>query len=223
MGRHLPFFFVQWDGQCTGVEIMVVEYEEIPEESSCIAAGSPQDTARLVIDRARKDDLADILFLANNRRIAEKLASMPHPFTYEDAKALVKRSEVLLQSQATFAIRMKNTGRFIGAIGFNPLAEDFGAVHLGYWVGEPFWNQGYATEAVKSVIEFAFADAGIRELSASCRVSNPASQHILTKCGFKQDGTTKLHSLGAKAMVDATRLTLTRTQWIANSRWGSAG
>lgn len=41
---------------------MVVEYEEIPEESSCVAAGSPQDTARLVIDRARKDDLADILF-----------------------------------------------------------------------------------------------------------------------------------------------------------------
>ncbi|QUS56183.1 GNAT family N-acetyltransferase [Pseudovibrio brasiliensis] len=201
---------------------MVVEYEEIPEESSCFAAGSPQDTARLVVDRARKDDVADILFLANNRRIAEKLTNMPHPFTYEDAKALVKRCEVQLPSQATFAIRMKNTGRFIGAIGFNPLAEDFGAVHLGYWVGEPFWNQGYATEAVQSVIEFAFAN-GVKELSASCRVSNPASHRVLTKCGFKQDGATKLHSLGAMAVVDATRFTLTRTQWIANTRWGSAG
>ena len=201
---------------------MVVEYEEIPEESSCVAAGSPQDTARLVIDRARKDDLADILFLANNRRIAEKLTNMPHPFTYEDAKALVKRCDVQLSSQATFAIRMKNTGRFIGAIGFNPLAEDFGAVHLGYWVGEPFWNQGYATEAVQSVIEFAFAN-GAKELSASCRVSNPASHRVLTKCGFKQTGTTQLHSLGAMAVVDATRFTLTRSRWIANTRWGSAG
>ena len=202
---------------------MVVEYEEIPEESSYVAAGLPQDTARLVLNRARKDDLADILFLANNRRIAEKLTNMPHPFSYEDAKALVKRCEVQLTAQATFAIRMKNTGRFIGAIGFTPLAEDFGAVHLGYWVGEPFWNQGYATEAVQSVTDFAFSQAGFSKLSASCRVNNPASHRVLSKCGFTQDGTTKLHSLGANAMVDAQRYTLTRTMWTATKRWGCAG
>ncbi|MDX5592170.1 GNAT family N-acetyltransferase [Pseudovibrio sp. SPO723] len=202
---------------------MVVEYEESLEESSYSAAAyGPQDTARLAINAARKDDLADIMFLANNRRIAEMLSSMPHPFTLDDAKALVKRSEATRMGQALFAIRMKNTGRLIGAIGYGPLAEDGGTLHLGYWIGEPFWGQGYATEAAHAVVDFAFSNGGVNELTAACRVNNPGSRRVLEKSGFQFREQSKMRMSGNSGLVNVDRFSLTRSTWKALKAWGQA-
>ncbi|WP_068311560.1 GNAT family N-acetyltransferase [Polycladidibacter hongkongensis] len=200
---------------------MVIEYEEIPEESSCIAAGLPQDTARLRIDTARKDDMADILFLANNRKIAEALSNMPHPFLLEDAKAIVTRSQQSGQQQALFAIRMKNTGRLIGAVGFSPSLDEPGALHLGYWLGEPFWGVGFATEAAQAVIDYAFEACGHDELVASCRLTNPASKRVLERCGFQFQEQSMAACMAASGRVAVERFSLKRSTWKALKRWGA--
>lgn len=202
---------------------MVVEYEDSLEESSYSAAAhEPQDTARLAINAARQDDLADIIFLANNRRVTDMVASMPHPFTLEDAKALVKRSEAGHMGNTLFAIRMKNTGRFIGAIGYAPSMEDGGACHLGYWIGEPFWGQGYATETAHAMVDFAFSDGGISTLTASCHVNNPASRRVLEKCGFQFREQSKMRMSGNSGLVNVDRFSLTRSTWKALKAWGQA-
>ncbi|MTI17754.1 N-acetyltransferase [Rhodobacteraceae bacterium RKSG542] len=201
---------------------MVVEYEEVPEESSYSADGLPQDTAHLVIDRVRTDDLADIMFLANNKRVAEMLTAMPHPFTLEDAKALVKRSAQNSMQSRLFAIRMKNTGRIIGCIGYGPMQEDDGVMHVGYWIGEPFWGNGFGTEAVHAVADFIFNTTVFHELSAACRVNNPASKRVLEKSGFQLRNQSMMHSRGAGGKVAVDRFSLKKTTWTALKRWGSA-
>ncbi|WP_310621631.1 GNAT family N-acetyltransferase [Flexibacterium corallicola] len=201
---------------------MVIEYEGPLEERSYSAAGTPQDTARLVIDQVRQDDLADIMFLANNRNVSKMLATMPHPFTLEDAKALVKRSENAGHQQALFAIRMKNTGRIVGCIGYNPQSEDDGSVHLGYWIGEPFWGQGYATEAAQAVVDFAFEQGTIYELVAACRVTNPASRRVLENSGFQFRELTVLRPTGSNSLVNVDRFSLVKSTWTALKRWGKA-
>ncbi|WP_068083433.1 GNAT family N-acetyltransferase [Polycladidibacter stylochi] len=200
---------------------MVIEYEEIPEESSCSADGLPQDTARLRLDAARKDDLADILYLANNRKIAEALSNMPHPFLLEDAKAIVKRSQNPMAHQSVFAARMKNTGRFIGAVGFAPSIDEPGMVQLGYWLGEPFWGQGYATEAAQSAVDFAFMHCEHEEILATCRLTNPASKRVLEKTGFQQIGQALGHSSALKSHVAVERFILKKSTWKALRRWGA--
>ena len=62
------------------------------------------------------------------------------------------------------------------------------APEIGYWLGVPFWGNGYATEAARALIDHAFGDLGYAVLTAGARVSNPASRRVLEKCGFQWTG-----------------------------------
>jgi len=62
---------------------------------------------------------------------------------------------------------------------------------LGYWIGEPFARQGYMTDAVKTTVGFAFETLQLHRLEAACLPSNLASQGVLRKLGFRQEGYAK--------------------------------
>ena len=198
---------------------MVADLEEGLEEDSLAAVVGPQETERLRLDALRPDDLADSVFLANNRRIATMVASMPHPFTLADGRNLIALSANRTTTRANFAIRLKSTGRVIGVIGYG--APDEGEpLHLGYWVGEPFWGQGYATEAAHSVVDHVFAMQGADRLTAAARVTNPASRRVLVKCGFQFVEQGMIHSRGAGGAVSVDRFAIDRSTWRALKQWG---
>ncbi len=198
---------------------MVVESDGLLDESSLCAAPLPQEAVRVRLDLPRADDLADITYLANNHRIAANLASMPHPFSLENAKALVARAEQAHGNNATFAIRLRTTGRFIGIAKYAEL-EPGEPVSVGYWLGEPFWGQGLATEAVHSLIDHAFTYGSMRELTGACRVTNPASRRVLVKSGFQYRDQSMIFSAGARGTVPIERYTLERAVWMSLKRWG---
>jgi RimJ/RimL family protein N-acetyltransferase len=92
-------------------------------------------------------------------------------------------------------------GEVIGACGLE-------AAKLGYWIGVPFWGCGYATEAARCLIDHAFDDLGHRVLTASVRISNPASRRVLEKCGFEWTdvGLCRIRAIGSSVPVDRFRL-----------------
>jgi RimJ/RimL family protein N-acetyltransferase len=92
---------------------------------------------------------------------------------------------------------------------------------LGYWLGVPFWGHGYATEAVRAVIDHAFADLDFDALGAGTRVTNPASRRVLEKCGFQWIGVglTRIRALASSAPVD--RFRLERAIWRSLKSWGA--
>lgn len=59
---------------------------------------------------------------------------------------------------------------------------------VGYWVGQPFANQGHMTRAMRSLAPFVFGTLGLHRLEAACMKSNRASVRVLEKCGFKYEG-----------------------------------
>jgi len=59
---------------------------------------------------------------------------------------------------------------------------------LGYWIGERFSRQGYMYEAVRALVPFIFATLGLHRIEAACLPSNQASQSLLAKVGFRQEG-----------------------------------
>ncbi len=171
------------------------------------------------LDRPRADDLADLVFLANNKTVAANLATMPHPFTVSDGRALITKSGLNQLNSAMFAIRLKSTGRLIGVARY-ALMEAGGPVHVGYWLGEPFWGQGLATEAVHSLVDHAFTYNDIDELQGSCRVTNPASRRVLVKSGFQYRDQSMIRSVGAGGSVPIERYTLERAVWKSLKGWG---
>ena len=62
------------------------------------------------------------------------------------------------------------------------------AASVGYWIGERFARQGYMTEAVLAVVEFAFEELGLHRVEAACLPENDASRSLLLKVGFRQEG-----------------------------------
>jgi len=95
------------------------------------------------------------------------------------------------------------------------------APEIGYWLGVPFWGHGYATEAVRAMIDHAFADLDHEALQAGARVTNPASRRVLEKCGFQWTGVglTRIRALASSAPVD--RFRLDRGIWSSLKSWGA--
>jgi len=198
---------------------MVVERDDLLDESSSVAAPLPQEAVRVRLDKPRADDLADLVFLANNKTVAANLAAMPHPFAAENARALIARGDQIRDKSALFSIRMKSTGRLIGVAKYAPV-DAVGPVHIGYWLGEPFWGQGLATEAVHALVDHAFTYHDIEELQGSCRVTNPASRRVLVKSGFQFRDQAMIRSIGAGGSVPIERYTLERAVWKSLKGWG---
>jgi RimJ/RimL family protein N-acetyltransferase len=90
---------------------------------------------------------------------------------------------------------------------------------MGYWIGEPHWKKGYATEAAHALVDLAFRVTGIEALHVSCRVINPASRRVIHKCGFQYAGQGMLNSIVA-GQVPVERYRLDRRTWVSLRSWG---
>jgi len=186
--------------------------ETFPEESISVL-----ETGRLMLRVPRMDDARSIAALANDLRIARNTTRIPHPYSLVDAEAwlaAVNKAE----GERTFLITLAD-GTVIGACGFE--LRDGRIPELGYWLGVPFWGRGHATEAVRAVIDHAFADLGHAALHAGARVSNPASRRVLEKCGFQWTGVGlyRIRALASSAPVD--RFRLDRGIWASLKSWSN--
>ena len=107
----------------------------------------------------------------------------------------------------------------IGACGLE--LRDGQTPSIGYWLGQPHWHKGYATEAARALIDHAsFGDLEHETLHASARVTNPASRHVLEKCGFQWTGVglCRIRAIHSSAPVD--RFRLDRRVWASIKAWG---
>ncbi|MEO8886685.1 MAG: GNAT family N-acetyltransferase [Mucilaginibacter sp.] len=77
-------------------------------------------------------------------------------------------------------------GKFIGGCLLRPYHDDPTIFEIGYSIEPKYWGQGLATEMAEALIDYGFANSGIREMVACTVLSNPASQRVLEKVGFKR-------------------------------------
>ena len=84
-------------------------------------------------------------------------------------------------------ICLAKDGETVGSLGFCGAPEN-AEVEIGYGIDEPYRKQGYATEAVKAAMEWAFTQEGVYFVTAETQPDNIASQRVLEKLGFKKYG-----------------------------------
>ena len=159
------------------------------------------ETERLLLRPPEFRDVEAIATWIGDYDVAKNLASVPHPYREDDAREFVAR---VVKQHATgegfcFAVTRKQDGVFMGCCG---LRLKDGRFELGYWLGKPFWGLGYATEAAKKVLSFAFRDLKVASVGASWFHDNPASGRVLEKLGGRQEGTEPLRSLARGHEVD---------------------
>lgn len=195
---------------------MVAEKEDLDDESYTIDCPILL-TERLVLRPPHEEDIEDLVRLADNRRIAEMLARVPHPYTERDARAFLAITSNAIGGGATYALTLADTGAFIGTAGL--VSRDHG-IELGYWVGEPYWGNGYATEAAHALVDLAFRATLTNTVHVSCRVINPSSRRVIHKCGFQYAGQGMLDSI-VSGKVPVERYRLDRKTWVSLRTWKS--
>ncbi len=171
-------------------------------------------TDRLLLRAPRRGDAKAIARLANERRIAVNTARIPHPYGLSDAEqfvAAVNRRD----GEAAFLITLD--GAPIGLCSIDP-RED--GPEIGYWIGVPYWGQGYATEAARAVIGYAFGTLQYAALQAGARVNNPASRRVLEKCGFQWTGVRLIRVRAINSAAPTDRFRLDRGLWESLRSWG---
>ncbi len=124
---------------------------------------------------------------ANSRAIWLNLRdAFPHPFTKHDADAYI-RSVRKRSPQTAFAIAVN--GEAVGSIAFKPQQDvERVSAEVGYFVAEPFWGRGIATEALVAVTNHAIETYGLTRLFAVPFAWNTASCRVLEKAGYSLEG-----------------------------------
>jgi RimJ/RimL family protein N-acetyltransferase len=189
--------------------------EAIPREQFREGSIPVLETKRLALRAPRLEDAKTVAALANDRRIAENTARIPHPYKVADAETFIGGANKNA-GDAVFLITLHGRA-VIGACGITAVDDQ---TELGYWLGVAHWGKGYATEALHAVIDYAFADLEHTALSAGARVTNPASRRVLEKCGFQWTGVGlyRIRAINSSAPID--RFRLERGIWSAIKDWG---
>ncbi len=151
---------------------------------------------RLVLRPFEAKDAGDVQRLAGDHAIYDTTASIPHPYEDGMAEAWIAHLPEAFQEgrEVTFAVTRGEDGALLGATGLvldarSPNGE------LGYWIGKPYWNQGYATEAARRVLTYAFDTLTLHRVQARHAKRNPASGRVMQKCGMRWEGELREHFL----------------------------
>jgi RimJ/RimL family protein N-acetyltransferase len=189
--------------------------EALPRREFREASIPVLETKRLALRAPRLEDAKTVARLANDRRIAENSARIPHPYRLADAQTFIGGANKG-GGEAVFLITLRDK-TVIGACG---IATQEATPELGYWLGVSHWGKGYATEALHAVIDYAFTDLTHEALQAGARVTNPASRRVLEKCGFQWTGVGlyRIRAINSSAPID--RFRLERGIWSAIKGWG---
>lgn len=151
-------------------------------------------TERLLIRRLTAGDGADVERYASDYDVAKTTLNIPHPYPKGGGKEFVT---VMMEqfekgNHYTFAIENRAEGNFIGLISLG-MNKGFHHAELGYWIGKPFWGQGFGTETVRAMLEFGFNELHLHKIFARAFSHNPASWRIMEKNGMTYEGTFKEH------------------------------
>lgn len=147
-------------------------------------------TDRLILRPFRLEDAPIVRELAGEWEIAATTINIPHPYEEGMAEEWIARHQEEFDKGegVTFAITLKPDGRLIGAIGLH-INQTHHWAEMGYWIGKPYWNRGYCTEAAREVVRYAFEVLGLNRVQARHMRKNPASGRVMQKVGMKYEGT----------------------------------
>ena len=173
------------------------------------------ETARLRLRPYCEADIGDLVSLIGAREVAATTLRIAHPYTEQDAREFLELTRE--PGKIWLAIRRRSDGGQIGGIGLRVEKQHHHA-ELGYWLGVPYWGQGYATEAGQEMLRYGFEDLGLHRIFASHFQHNAASGRILKKLGMRYEGCQREHLRKWDQFIDSELYGLLREEWLISRK-----
>jgi len=175
-------------------------------------------TERLILRPFRPDDAPIVQKLAGDKAIADTTLNIPHP--YEDGVAeswIAAHADNFEQGKiVTFAITVREEKLLVGSIAL-AINKRFERAEMGYWIGKPYWNKGYCTEAAKALLKYGFEELKLNRIFAHYLVRNQSSGRVMEKMGMKYEGTFRGHIKRWNDYEDLNLYAILRKEFIKDS------
>jgi [ribosomal protein S5]-alanine N-acetyltransferase len=157
---------------------------------------TPLLTDRLTLRPYEFSDIPALMPLIGAREVAATTLRIPHPYAESHAREFIAATQQDLSSsnELRLGIVVSEDGALCGGVGLR-IEPDHRRAELGYWIGVPYWGNGYATEAASAMVKYGFETLGLHRIFASYVTHNPASGRILRKIGMRHEGCHRAHIL----------------------------
>jgi len=152
------------------------------------------ETERLVLKKLVDADKERLVSLIGDFRVSKTLSNVPYPYTFDDADEWLE-----IVGNEEFNLNIFLNDNLIGGVGLTPVEDDF--YELGYWLGVDYWGQGYATESVMELLNYAKTNTPYEKFKANVYKENVASAKVLEKNGFKRVGDGEAFSISRQENV----------------------
>lgn len=167
-------------------------YDGVPgkgQDGTREMAFTPLQTERLTLRVYAFADIPALMPLIGAHEVAATTLRIPHPYTESNARDFIASTEEVIArgNGLRLGIILRERGALCGGVGL--LVEpNHRRAELGYWVGVPYWGNGYATEAARAVVKYGFGALRLHRIFASHFVNSPASARVLRKIGMRHEG-----------------------------------
>lgn len=163
------------------------------------------ETKRLILREWKESDVTDLFEFGNNIDV-ENAGCKAHE-SMEESLELIR---IWIKHQGMWAVTLKDNRKVIGWILLDDTNRYDHYKELEYVISVSYQNKGYATEAVKCVLEYAFTQLDLLVVAVCHYPFNIKSKRVIENCGFTYEGTLRKYS---KNLTDSVRYSMTKEEW----------
>lgn len=173
-------------------------------------------TERLTLRLFEPADAAAVERLAGAYEVALNTLTIPHPYPEGAAVEWIASNEKAFEEgkMINLAIVVRETGEVAGSMGL-VLTPQHDKAEIGYWIGVPYWNRGYATEAARALIDYGFRECGLNRIDAGHFDRNPSSGRVMQKVGMQFEGRLRQSIKKWDEYLDVEYYAILRSEWAA--------
>lgn len=172
-------------------------------------------TDRMQLRKITDNDATDLLAILGDPQVAQYEYFYPLA-TREEALAFIRRyqRELAEGMEITWGLADKVTGKIIGTCCLGNISQGSRRAEIGYNVARAHWKKGYATEAIRAVVDFGFTKLNLNRIEATITPGNDASVKVLKKLGFLQEGLLRERDLIKGKLEDGIMMALLQRDWM---------
>ena len=172
-------------------------------------------TTNLLLRYYTAEDAPRIYELITDEEVI-KAIGVPYPYEMKHAEEWIATHQNMLEKKTgmPMAVVLKRTGELIDDASLVNMRMPHRHAELGYWLGRPYWGNGYATEAARALLEYAFTELEMNRIFASYLLENKKSEYILKKLGMKYEGVFRQHVNHHGVYSDLAYCAVLRQEWF---------
>jgi len=170
-------------------------------------------TERLILRPIVLNDLEDIFEYSKHPLVGPDAGWKPHESRNETMDIM---KAIFLDKDSVWGIVLKDSQKMIGSVGLieDPKRENNLAMMLGYAIAYEQWGKGITSEASRVVLNYGFEKLGLSLISVCCYEYNSRSRGVITKCGFKYEGTMRQAEKRYDGKIfDSEIYSITKEEW----------